>query len=229
MFPTPLVLALLASPQFVSPFCFHPNATQNTDTTHAPCSNSSSDPLRFVCCAIARPNPFGGDFARGLTADRCLPNGLCQNSALVKGTNITTYFQEECTERYWNNANCPSFCINGSDGNNNRKMTPCDGTPSSERWCCGPSDDCCRSKTDPRVQLVPEVPKLLIIGDINLGSFYPNILRSNLYWRDADHASLEGLDIGTWDWSWWWNRHSLAGVWRDRLCPPIMEEEPKLI
>lgn len=27
----------------------------------------------------------------------------------------------------------------------NQQLTPCDGTPTSETWCCGPSNDCCAS------------------------------------------------------------------------------------
>ncbi|KAJ4983950.1 hypothetical protein SVAN01_10571 [Stagonosporopsis vannaccii] len=38
-------------------------------------------PGSFICCALNRKNPAGGDRTLGLTRDECLLNGLCQNRA----------------------------------------------------------------------------------------------------------------------------------------------------
>jgi hypothetical protein len=36
-------------------------------------------------------------------------------------------------------------------------MTPCDGTSTSERWCCGDSNSCCLSGNDFRVEVVKAI------------------------------------------------------------------------
>ncbi|CAO2648156.1 Nn.00g090780.m01.CDS01 [Neocucurbitaria sp. VM-36] len=64
---------------------------------------------------------------------------LSENSA----TGVS-FYREECTEKNWLSGKCLSLCtdnINAGDV----MMTPCDGTPTSENWCCGNSTDCCTS------------------------------------------------------------------------------------
>ncbi|KAF2737742.1 hypothetical protein EJ04DRAFT_95922 [Polyplosphaeria fusca] len=135
--------------------CFHPNGTETTDAFHAPCSNDTASPLAHVCCAWQRPIPFGADGTQGFTADKCLSNGLCQNNAMDENRNVRTeYWREECTEQGWKEGACPTFCINGSDGIGNVRMTPCDGTSTSERWCCGDSISCCGVDNNVNLQIV---------------------------------------------------------------------------
>ncbi|KAF2633885.1 hypothetical protein BU25DRAFT_486881 [Macroventuria anomochaeta] len=97
-----------------------------------------------MCCAIDRPNPSGGYSADGLAADKCLPNGLCQQS-WTPDENITMrteYYREECTVKGWKNGSCLSVCLSNS-ASSNVLMTPCDDTANSTRWCCGTNKDCC--------------------------------------------------------------------------------------
>lgn len=52
-----------------------------------------------MCCALSRPNPYGGRGDKGFTADKCLPNGLCINERLHvdRNVNITEYWRAQCT------------------------------------------------------------------------------------------------------------------------------------
>jgi hypothetical protein len=43
-----------------------------------------------------------------------------------------------CTETDWHGGKCLDICPAGKT-----KVSSCDGTATSERWCCGDSDDCC--------------------------------------------------------------------------------------
>ena len=74
--------------------CFQPDGTLVAGMqTYQPCSNDSTSALSNICCAIDRDIPHGGDVSKGgLAADTCLPNGLCQNTAVVdsEGTKNTT-------------------------------------------------------------------------------------------------------------------------------------------
>ncbi|KAF2819007.1 hypothetical protein CC86DRAFT_388436 [Ophiobolus disseminans] len=120
--------------------CYHPNGTQTRDAYHAPCSKDTSNPLSTICCAIERPAPFGWSRDSTPSNDRCLDNGICM--WMNNGTDYTSYWREECTFTDWKSGKCLNLCLDHiTEGN--QQMTPCDGTPTSEKWCCGPSTACC--------------------------------------------------------------------------------------
>ncbi|KAJ8111904.1 hypothetical protein OPT61_g5613 [Boeremia exigua] len=124
--------------------CRHPNGNLQTDLYHASCAGVLDNPLNTMCCAIERPNPSEGLSQDGLTADVCLPNGLCKQSSRQDENSsvITTYFREECTVADWKSGKCLSICLSNSVSRN-VEMTPCDGTANSTRWCCGNNEECC--------------------------------------------------------------------------------------
>ena len=98
--------------------CRHPNGNIQTDAYHAPCSEKLGNPLNTMCCATERPNPSGGFSADGLSADLCLPNGLCLQS-WTPDENSTArfeYYREECTVEGWKNGSCLSVCLSNSVG-----------------------------------------------------------------------------------------------------------------
>lgn len=67
-----------------------------TQQYYEPCG---SDPAKIsMCCALTRPNPYGGPGDKTQTADRCLPNGLCINMRLHvdNNVNITEYWRSSC-------------------------------------------------------------------------------------------------------------------------------------
>ncbi|KAF2247734.1 hypothetical protein BU26DRAFT_506919 [Trematosphaeria pertusa] len=124
--------------------CYNANGTVATDPDYAPCSNSTSDPLHTICCSLNRDNPPGGDpSVAGFTRDECLANGICQNKWSQNGGHTTSYFREKCTEKDWSTGLCLDVCTDSVDDAGNSYMTPCDGTPTSEKWCCGMTDSCC--------------------------------------------------------------------------------------
>ncbi|KAJ4993987.1 hypothetical protein SVAN01_00464 [Stagonosporopsis vannaccii] len=124
--------------------CRHPNGDVQTDAYHAPCADVLNNPLNTMCCAIDRPNPSEGFAKDGITADVCLPNGLCkQVSRQDEKTPLKpVYYREECTVAGWKSGKCLSVCLSNSVSKN-VMMTPCDGTANSTRWCCGENVECC--------------------------------------------------------------------------------------
>ncbi|KAH7077578.1 hypothetical protein BKA63DRAFT_508528 [Paraphoma chrysanthemicola] len=139
-----LSYAQILSMALVQADCLHPNGTQTMDLYHAPCSNDTSNPLSTICCAIARPLP-PGSYTPGFVSDSCLDSGICQNIRRTSetGTDLAvSYWREECTEKDWQSGKCLTLCVDSVDGGN-QQMTPCDGTPKSEKWCCGSSSKCC--------------------------------------------------------------------------------------
>ncbi|KAH7088116.1 hypothetical protein FB567DRAFT_331613 [Paraphoma chrysanthemicola] len=139
-----LSYAQILSMALVQADCLHPNGTQTMDLYHAPCSNDTSNPLSTICCAIARPLP-PGSYTPGFVSDTCLDSGICQNIRKTSetGTDLAvSYWREECTEKDWRSGKCLTLCVDSVDGGN-QQMTPCDGTPQSEKWCCGSSNRCC--------------------------------------------------------------------------------------
>ena len=96
--------------------CRHPNGNVQTDGYHAPCAEVLGNPLNTMCCAIERSNPSEGLSSNGLTADVCLPNGLCKLAWREdeNSTMSTRYWREECTVDGWKNGRCLSVCLTNS-------------------------------------------------------------------------------------------------------------------
>ncbi|KAL1795495.1 hypothetical protein ACET3X_005719 [Alternaria dauci] len=117
--------------------CYWRNGGLQTVAKYQPCSNDTSDPLSHICCKI------------GEGEDTCLPNGICQAVAPTD-THYGLYFRETCTLQNWEAGGCLNLCSSGEEqGKNDVTVTPCDGTPTSEFWCCGDSTNCC---TDPNLE-----------------------------------------------------------------------------
>ncbi|KAF2273604.1 uncharacterized protein EI97DRAFT_155028 [Westerdykella ornata] len=140
--PAVLLLSLLLARTrdvLVSADCYFPNGTAFNNPDHRKCPNSA------VCCALGRSNPPGGDVSNGPANDECLPNGLCENNVMQDGQPIRTWWRDFCSDRNWNQSTCLSICMTGSfvDVYGNIRVTPCDGTRTSEKWCCGETTDCC--------------------------------------------------------------------------------------
>ncbi|KAG9185286.1 hypothetical protein G6011_07830 [Alternaria panax] len=112
--------------------------------THVPALRSASTE------ESAWLNPPGGDVKNGPTADECLPNGLCQNRGFssVQGQEVpewTHFYRVNCANKNWEG--CVNVCKDDDLANDSAQMTPCDGTPTSEFWCCGDSNECCSSSS----------------------------------------------------------------------------------
>ncbi|KAF2646827.1 hypothetical protein P280DRAFT_464988 [Massarina eburnea CBS 473.64] len=131
--------------------CFLPDGSAATNSQWGVCSEDASNPLSSICCALNRTNVAGGKSSDGLTADTCLPNGLCQNeSEDDSGNHHFTYQRAYCTTADWNSGKCLTTC--GATGTGFKQMTPCDGTSTSDRWCCGNTKNCCNA--DNKIDIV---------------------------------------------------------------------------
>ncbi|KAF2684811.1 hypothetical protein K458DRAFT_431103 [Lentithecium fluviatile CBS 122367] len=106
--------------------CYNPDSTPTDNTAERPCSSDPSSPFSAICCGLNRTNPTGGnrsDLAwESETIDICLSNGLCENRFVWEGDGTKEH---------------------GVNPNGTVQMTPCDGTATSEKWCCGMDDSCC--------------------------------------------------------------------------------------
>jgi hypothetical protein len=51
------------------------------------------------------------------------------------------------------------------------QLTPCDGTNSSEKWCCGDTMDCCGKTNSARAVIIP---KMLVLGSNSTSSVAPS-------------------------------------------------------
>ncbi|KAG9195720.1 hypothetical protein G6011_00841 [Alternaria panax] len=126
MFPNIFLYSSLVTLAFAQT-CYWRNGTAQDDLDYQPCSSNASDPLSHICCSSSR--------------DICLPNGLCK-TLYTEDTYI--YFRESCTLSNWESGGCQELC---SDTTGQRagdaNVTPCDGTDTSEQWCCGNSTACC--------------------------------------------------------------------------------------
>ncbi|KAF2014597.1 hypothetical protein BU24DRAFT_217250 [Aaosphaeria arxii CBS 175.79] len=91
-----------------------------------------------TCCALNRTS--------SRSKDECLPNGLCENTALSNNNVETvTYWRDWCSNEDWSNGKCLSICI-PTDTNQRFKtqqVTPCTGKSDSSKWCCGDTTACC--------------------------------------------------------------------------------------
>ncbi|KAF2106739.1 hypothetical protein BDV96DRAFT_590757 [Lophiotrema nucula] len=141
------LLALCAAPlvQVARCKCYMSNGTLILSNEYQPCSSTSDVPdLDQICCALNRSNAAGGDWLDGFTIDTCLPNGICQNNYTANGERKIIYFREQCTEQQWTSGKCLDVCEDYNDeSSGSARMTPCDGTPTSDKWCCGDSTACC--------------------------------------------------------------------------------------
>ncbi|KAF3050126.1 hypothetical protein E8E11_008274 [Didymella keratinophila] len=132
--------------------CRFPNGTLLPDdpawNIYQPCL-AENGPVT-TCCALARSNPPYGNISLGYTQDECLPNGVCMNRITSnEGERITTWFIDYCTEggQADEATKCANVCSTG-DQELTAKITPCDGTKNSTKWCCGASTDCCSGDSD---------------------------------------------------------------------------------
>ncbi|KAF2746410.1 hypothetical protein M011DRAFT_478031 [Sporormia fimetaria CBS 119925] len=155
---THVVLASLLLTK-VSATCYWPtgNATFDRDAyEHQPCSSDPSNPMSRICCALNRTNPSGGKKEDGRTSDECLPNGICRNRVLNRGTMEVSYWRETCTEQDWKKGLCLGVCHDVWTAGNLMEgsiMTPCDDTPGSLKWCCGFDKSCCNDES--KVKILP--------------------------------------------------------------------------
>lgn len=105
------------------------------------------DPVKTICCATNRKNPPGSDIGDNFnwTADECLMNGICRNRRVDKGTKITEYWLNYCTDKDYSSGKCLDICRAQRGEGGATRMTPCDSTnpANSTRWCCGDSTSCC--------------------------------------------------------------------------------------
>ncbi|CRG89648.1 hypothetical protein PISL3812_06687 [Talaromyces islandicus] len=145
-----LSLRLLVAAPLAAAVCYYPNGYSEPSTEYEPCNQYSG--ARSMCCGVNRSNPSGGSRENGSTADTCLRNGLCENrwqDTYDNGTTFvnTAYFRDQCTSTNWED-DCLNICTEQMDPQNGSSsldvvVTPCDGTSSSETWCCGATTDCC--------------------------------------------------------------------------------------
>ncbi|KAJ4332769.1 hypothetical protein N0V87_008127 [Didymella glomerata] len=127
--------------------CRFPNGTLLPDdpawNIYQPCL-AENGPVT-TCCALARSNPPYGNISLEYTQDECLPNGVCMNRITSnEGERLTTWFIDYCTEGGQEDeaTKCANVCSTGNQ-ELTAKITPCDGTKNSTKWCCGGSTDCC--------------------------------------------------------------------------------------
>ena len=92
--------------------CYYPDrfSVDPSDLSTQPCKYSNGG--TYMCCATNRTNPFGGNISVGLTADHCLPNGLCLNSIINSdGSHTLTYWRDTCTASDWSTGGCLNVCL----------------------------------------------------------------------------------------------------------------------
>lgn len=144
------------------------------DPEFLPCSYI--DGAILVCCASNRTNHFAGSTFGGPTADKCLPNGLCQNVAIAPPSEtIVRYWRNGCTTTPVDPEHCLDVCIQPDEvvrticlfdslterpillcsfvdsvqiGGGFAIMTPCDGNSNSTMWCCGNDTTCCGTSAE---------------------------------------------------------------------------------
>lgn len=109
------LVALVCCATLVISTCYRPDGTSlnGTEAWHfEPCVSDSD--VVSMCCQTNRTNPPGGPLSAGLTADICLPNGMCQNSImLAKDSGSYTYYKYtrgQCTSRDWSGG-CLNVCM----------------------------------------------------------------------------------------------------------------------
>lgn len=138
--------------------CYLPNGKHDPLNKWAePCSSDPLSPLSTICCQLGWANAPGGDLKNGPTKDECLPNGLCQNRGFSTADgNITKYYRQTCTSENRNTGACLNVCSTRGMDDIAAQIIPCDGTSSSEKWCCGSDPNCCAG-TD-----VFTIPKLFV-------------------------------------------------------------------
>ncbi|KAH7380211.1 hypothetical protein DE146DRAFT_288033 [Phaeosphaeria sp. MPI-PUGE-AT-0046c] len=159
--PAPALVHFLALCHLVRSTCFLPNGTANPSLGAAPCSSDPSNPLSAVCCNTKWSNPPGGDLKFGQPQDECLPNGLCQNRGMStkQGDEMppwTHFYRVYCANE--GGEGCVGVCDTGVselNADNVVQMTPCDGTATSEKWCCGNKKDCCAADSAQKAVIVP--------------------------------------------------------------------------
>jgi hypothetical protein len=136
------LIAFILSTAVQADNCYFANGTALPENYNGvvPCLNG---PVRTICCALNRTNPFGGDFSDGETRDVCLDNGLCMNSHITEGKNETSYWLNFCTNSDITSPDCLDVCRETRNSQGGTEMTPCDGSPLGKRWCCGKSTTCC--------------------------------------------------------------------------------------
>lgn len=138
------ILIILFFPSFnpsLGQVCYLPNGV-GTDVTFS--ENPVKCPNSNTCCFTNRTNPPGGDIAKGgFPRDECLPNGLCQYRGYnsTSGSSWQVYFRNFCAVSTWDG--CLNICLDGKYPADSGRMTPCDGTNTSETWCCGGTPACC--------------------------------------------------------------------------------------
>jgi hypothetical protein len=129
--------------------CFFANGTSLPDASPydqtAPCKE---DGLTTICCALNRSNKPGGNLRDGYPADECLPNGLCQNRLVENGEMKTQYWLNFCTDSDYTSGKCLDLCREYREPGGSAQITPCDGSNTSERWCCGSKTTCCTNNID---------------------------------------------------------------------------------
>lgn len=134
-----------------APPCFFPNGTALPTTGFfgiiKPCAQSH---LSSICCALNRDVPPGANITdfKGWAADECLPNGLCHNYHVKGQKKEQTFWLEYCTEKDLGSPRCLDICRHTRNADGGSVMTPCDGTATSRRWCCGSSKKCCTNDVD---------------------------------------------------------------------------------
>ncbi|KAJ4301378.1 hypothetical protein N0V90_003470 [Kalmusia sp. IMI 367209] len=139
------VLVLLAVyPQNIRAGCYFPDGTIDKNVEYQPCSEDASNPLSTICCATNRKDG----------ADICAPNGLCQVGK-KKGSppSDPAWTKPSCTNADWNEDGCLHVC--GDD--KYPFLTPCNRAAgnSSQRWCCGLSQDCCNEESNLSIEYLP--------------------------------------------------------------------------
>ncbi|PVH95689.1 hypothetical protein DM02DRAFT_675327 [Periconia macrospinosa] len=135
-------LAVTSLTGYVSATCF--DANNVTQKYYQSCGNDEG--RISMCCALNRPTPYGGPGDKGPVSDKCLPNGLCVNERLhvAKNIMITEFWRADCTiQTTGYNPDCMrDFCTVRNE-NGHTALTPCDGKPDSETWCCGKNTTTC--------------------------------------------------------------------------------------
>ncbi|KAF2119766.1 hypothetical protein BDV96DRAFT_353030 [Lophiotrema nucula] len=168
MGPIPSLLSVFLITIFIT-FTFAtaylPNGTLSDDQGSAPCSTDPTNPLRNTYCHTNWDNPPGGDLIHGSTADECMPNGLCQNRGVSTKSGEeqppwTRYYRVYCGTATWEG--CLEVCSTGPYADHVVQVTPCDGTSTSEKWCCENSTACCNTDT---AIVIPQV-----LGRANLSA-----------------------------------------------------------
>ncbi|KAF1966362.1 hypothetical protein BU23DRAFT_326744 [Bimuria novae-zelandiae CBS 107.79] len=109
--------------------CYWRNGTADPDFAYKACDTDPLKPLSKICCNSDH--------------DECLPNGLYQN------VETHVYWRETCTNKTWELGGCLELCSREiSQSKSDVVVTPCDGTSSSQTWCCGTTTDCCEEGSE---------------------------------------------------------------------------------